>query len=715
MEGERQLTTPKPFSFSLMFAILSAMLKNLLRPIRLVKGVGQRKAQDFARLGLTSLKDVLYDFPFRYDDLSNKQLIGDVQPGQKVTIRGSISAISNRRSKKNPRMVVTEAIVEDESGSIKAIWFHQGFLKKAIKTGTVVSLSGKADDQYGLALVNPVYEVVTKNTVAKHTGKIVPIYRLGGSLTQKVRRALAEEAIQFVDEIPEWLPETILKQQKFMPIQEAIRRMHFVDSLKKQEGALMRLKFEEFFLHQLLHRKARNELKQQKAPVVPFNEVIVKATVDSLPFDLTDVQRKAIWAIIKDMQRDQPMNRLLEGDVGTGKTIVAAVVARNVASEGWQSCMLAPTEILAEQHYNTLQGVFGADMRIALFTRTKRRVRGEEVTKAQMLEGLRNGKIDLVIGTHALLSDDVLFERLAFIVVDEQHRFGVRQRKALKDREGDSDGIPHLLSMTATPIPRSLALVLYGDLDRSLLDEYPVGRKPIVTKIVDPEDEMDVFEHMRAEMDAGRQVFVVCPLIEESDALGVQSVSETHTAFKSGPFENYEIGMLHGKMKTEEKDEVMARFASGELAMLVSTTVVEVGVDVPNATVMYIEGAERFGLAQLHQLRGRVGRGEHESYCYLHPSVNYSDIAKERLRALTLTQNGFILAEKDLKLRGPGDIFGTEQSGFETFKLGTFNDVDLISVAKDYAKDFLDEDPSLNTWPLLAERLDEYVDDIHFE
>lgn len=691
------------------------MSENLKQPIRLVKGVGQRKAQDFARLGVTTLKDVLYDFPFRYDDLSNKQLIGDVQAGQKVTVRGSIAAITNRKSKKNPRMIVTEAIVEDGSGSLKVIWFHQGFLKKTIKTGTVVSLAGKVDDAYGLALVNPVYEVVSQSKTTQHTGKVVPIYRLSGALTQKVRRSIAEEAMKYIEEVPEWIPETILAEQKFMPIHEAIRRMHFVDSLKKQEEALMRLKFEEFFLHQLLHRKARNELTQQHAPVIAFNEKVVKETVDGLPFELTGVQKKAIWAIIKDMERDQPMNRLLEGDVGTGKTIVAAIVARNVASQGWQSVILAPTEILAEQHFNTLQKIFGGVMHIALFTRTKRRVGGEEVTKPQMLEGLRNGKIDLVIGTHALLSDDVLFERLAFIVVDEQHRFGVSQRKALKDREGDSDGIPHLLSMTATPIPRSLALVLYGDLDRSLLDEYPAGRKSINTIIVEPEDELEAFEHMCREMDMGRQVFVVCPLIEESDALGVQSVSEIYSAYKTGPFENYRIGMLHGKMKTEEKDEVMAGFVSGELQMLISTTVVEVGVDVPNATVMFIEGAERFGLAQLHQLRGRVGRGEHDSYCYLHPSPNYSDLAKERLRALTLTQNGFILAEKDLKLRGPGNIFGTDQSGFETFKLGTFNDVDLITVAKDYAKDFLDEDPSLAKWPMLAERLEDYVMDIHFE
>jgi ATP-dependent DNA helicase RecG len=309
----------------------------------------------------------------------------------------------------------------------------------------------------------------------------------------------------------------------------------------------------------------------------------------------------------------------------------------------------------------------------------------------------------------------VLFDRLGLIVVDEQHRFGVKQRQALKDREGDRDGIPHLLSMTATPIPRSLALVLYGDLDRSILDEYPAGRKPIETSIVEAGREDEWFDLMREQMDAGRQIFVVCPLIEESDALGVQSVSEVYNEFVQGAFAAYRLGMLHGKMKTEEKDEVMKRFVAGEIDMLISTTVVEVGVDVPNASVMYIEGAERFGLAQLHQLRGRVGRGEYQSYCFLHPTGELQGNARERLLAVCRTQNGFVLADKDLELRGPGNIFGTDQSGFESFKIGTFADVDLMSHAKDYAKDLFDEDPTLATWPGVQSRVVEYINETHFE
>ena len=686
----------------------------LEKEIRYLKGVGAVKARDFARLGVTTLREALYDYPFRYDDLSEQAHISELKAGQKVTVRGRIGSIANRKARNN-RMTITEAIIEDGTGSMKAVWFHQGFLTKTLRTGTLVSLSGKVDDRYGLSLVNPAYEVVGDSKVTKHTGRIVPIYSLAGSITQKLRRMVAEAALKGVDETIDWLPEDIRKRQKLIDLHHALSDIHFPETSRDQEKALDRLKFDEFFLHQVLHAKARRELKRQKSPAIAFDEKGVKKAVSSLPFELTDAQRKAVWAIIKDMEREEPMNRLLEGDVGTGKTVVAALVALNAATQGWQSALLAPTEILSEQHANTLQGLFGDTLTVALFTRTKRRVGKKEVTKRQMLEALRNGKIDLVIGTHAILSADVLFNRLGLSVVDEQHRFGVKQRQALKDRKGDEDGLPHLLSMTATPIPRSLALVLYGDLDRSLLDEYPAGRKAIDTRIVPLEHEERFYDIMRDEMDTGRQVFVVCPLIEESDALGVQSVNEVYADFNSGPFAAYNIGMLHGKLKTKEKDEIMAQFVAGDLDMVISTTVVEVGVDVPNATVMFIEGAERFGLAQLHQLRGRVGRGEYKSYCFLHPSGELSDLAKKRLTAVTRTQNGFVLADQDLKLRGPGNIFGTSQSGFESFKLGSYADVDLIAAARDEAKDVLDHDPELDTWPALKQRVLEYVDEVHFE
>lgn len=686
----------------------------LEKEVRYIKGVGAVKARDFARMGVTTLRDALFAFPFRYDDLSEQASIADLKAGQKVTVRGKIGSIANRQGR-HKRMTITEAIIEDGTGSIKAVWFHQGFLTKTLRTGTLVSLSGKVDDRYGMSLVNPVYEVVGDSKVTKHTGRIVPIYSLSGAITQKLRRAVVEAAMKGLGEIEDWLPEAIRKRHRLVDLHVALSDIHFPDSSCDQELALKRLKFDEFFLYQLLHAKARRELKRQTAPSVTFDEAALKRAVKSLPFELTDAQRKAVWAIIQDMECDEPMNRLLEGDVGTGKTVVAALVAINAAASAWQSALLAPTEILSEQHANTLQQLFGNTLNIALFTRTKRRVGNKEVTKAQMLDGLRNGKIDLVIGTHAILSNDVLFNRLGLIVVDEQHRFGVKQRQALKDRKGDADGIPHLLSMTATPIPRSLALVLYGDLDRSVLDEYPAGRKAIETHIVPVGREATFYDQMRDQMDEGRQVFVVCPLIEESDALGVQSVNEVYSEFNSGPFAAYNIGMLHGKLKTKEKNEIMERFVAGELDMVISTTVVEVGVDVPNATVMFIEGAERFGLAQLHQLRGRVGRGEHKSFCFLHPSGELSDLSKKRLRAVTQTQNGFILADQDLKLRGPGNIFGTSQSGFEVFKLGSYADVDLITAARDEAKDILDEDPDLDTWPLLKTRVLEYVDEIHFE
>ncbi len=688
---------------------------NLETEIKYIKGIGPKKAKDFERLSIKTLRDVLFDFPFRYDDLSKKITIAEIKPGQKVTIRGTVSIIQNRRSKNNRRMIVTEAIVEDGTGSIKAIWFHQGFLTKTLKIGAVVSLSGKVDDAYGLSLVNPIYEVFGSSKITKHTGRIVPIYRLTNALTQKVRRGLVEEAMKYIDQLEEWVPDELLEKLKLIDLVDAVRGMHFPNSNKDQERSVERLKFNEFFLHQLLHGKARRELKQQKASKISFNEKVVKEMVKNLPFELTNSQRKSIWTIIKDMDREVPMNRLLEGDVGTGKTLVAATVAVNAASQGWQTAMLAPTEILAEQHAQTLQKMFGDLMSVAIYTRTKRRVKGREVTKKQLLDALSNGKIDFVVGTHALLSQDVLFNRLGLIVVDEQHRFGVKQRKALKDREQEADGVPHLLSMTATPIPRSLALVLYGDLDRSLLDEYPKGRKPIDTFIVNDSNEERVYEYMRNEMDAGRQIFTVCPLIQESDALGAKSVEEIYSQFIKGPFRGYQVKTLHGKMKTQEKDEVMEKFSNGEIDMIVSTTVVEVGVDIPNATVMFIEGAERFGLAQLHQLRGRVGRDEYPSRCYLHPSGELSPLAKQRLETVVRSQNGFVLADKDLELRGPGNIFGFDQSGFDQFRLGTYADIDLISATRDIAKDILDEDPSLKTWPKLYRRVMEYVDEIHFE
>lgn len=688
---------------------------HLTSNVSAILGVGGQKAKDFVRLGINTLEDVLFDFPFRYDDLSNSLAIADVKPGQKITIQGTITNIQNRKAQKSGRMVVTEALITDGTGTIKAVWFHQGFLTKTLKPGQVVSLGGKVDDRYGLSLVNPVYEIVAKATVTKETGRIMPVYKLTGALTQKMRRKAVEAATAAIKEVVDWLPQFVADQVELIDLQEAIRQLHFPASPEAKDLALRRMKFEEFFLYQLLHAKSRRELKSQQAPRIPFNENLIKDVVSELPFSLTGAQKKAIWAIIKDMDRVEPMNRLLEGDVGSGKTVVAALVAINAAAAGLQTAILAPTEILAEQHSNTLQKLFGKRLKIALYTRTKRKLSGKDVSKPELIKSLKNGLVDLVIGTHALLTDQVSFERLGLVVVDEQHRFGVRQRQMLKDRHLSDHGVPHLLSMTATPIPRSLALVLYGDLDRSILDEYPAGRKPITTRVIELGFESDAYRIMRSEMDSGRQCFVVCPLIEESDALGTNSVNEVFKEFTTGPFKGYKVMMLHGRMKTKEKDDVMKAFAEGGADLLISTTVVEVGVDVPNATVMYIEGAERFGLAQLHQLRGRVGRGAHQSYCFLHASGVLGEVARERLLAIEDNQDGFDLAEKDLQLRGGGSIFGTQQSGFEQFRLGTMQDIDLMSYAKDFAKEILDKSPDLSSYPKLKDKVTNYVEAVHLE
>ena len=410
------------------------MAFHLKDTISSVTGIGLSKAKDFGRLGILSLNDALFDFPFRYDDLSNAVTIAEVKHGAKVTIQGTIMSIDNRKSAKSIRMMVTEAIIEDGTGAIKAVWFHQGFLTKVIKPGQVVSLAGKVDDRYGLSLVNPAYEILASGKSTKETGRIVPIYKLTGALTQKIRRKVAEASLSAIKEVEEWMPERIMEEVEIIELPKAVTEMHFPASNEAKDKALRRLKFDEFFLHQLLHAKSRRELQMRKAPKVPFDEALMKKLVKELPFDLTGAQKKAVWAIIKDMNRPEPMNRLLEGDVGSGKTVVAALVAINAAKDGWQTAMLAPTEILAEQHAQTLQKLFGDSITIALYTRTKRRVAGKEVTKAQLLASLKNGGSQIVVGTHALLTQEVLFDRLGLIVVDEQHRFGVRQRQALKDK-----------------------------------------------------------------------------------------------------------------------------------------------------------------------------------------------------------------------------------------------------------------------------------------
>ena len=670
---------------------------------------------DLAKLGIKTPFDLLEHYPSRYEDFSSRRLIADAQSGEVVTVAGVITSIKARPIT-GRKLTLIEGVITDATGSLNVIWFNQKFLLKTLQPGTRVLLSGAVEWQKrGLQMKSPAYEI-QRSGESTHTGRIVPIYPLIGSLTQKRLRT----AVKFVLGHPsmDWLPDEVRRREGLIDLPTALRQIHFPDNLDATEVAKKRLQFDELFLYELAHLRSREDLKKLKAPVIVEAIDEVKKFVESLPFDLTGAQRKAAWQIIQDMARSEPMSRLLEGDVGSGKTLVAAMAALNAVASGHQTAILAPTEILAEQHYRTLSRLLDVQA-----GRCARPGQGDHAGSPVLLtrshgkdrlDDIANGTVKIIVGTHALLEDKVAFHKLGLVVVDEQHRFGVKQRQAMTTKSGE-DIVPHLLSMTATPIPRTLALTLYGDLDISVLDEMPKGRKMIRTKLVRHDGSDAVFEEVRRELDAGRQAFFVCPLIDVSDEIEAKSVIELAESLKKGPLKEYKLAVLHGQMKSEEKQKIMQAFCDGKIDALVSTTVIEVGVDVPNATVMFVEGAERFGLAQLHQLRGRVGRSDLPSFCYLRPSGFVPEATYARLRALVECQNGFELAERDLALRGPGDVYGTVQSGFPGFKLADLFDAPMIARARNSASDLLRKDAGLVEHPEVLARLGEYVRRIHFE
>jgi len=679
-------------------------------------GIGEVVARDLKKMGVETINDLLFYFPFRYDDLSKVCLISELAPGEVATIQGRVSTIKSRRSPRK-RMMLTEGVVEDETGRIKVIWFNQPYLAKSLKPGTVVSLSGQVDDKYGLAMANPIYEIVS-GSETKHTGRIVPIYSLTGSLTQKRIRAAIHYALEAVNQIEDWLPEQVVEEEQFSDIATAIMQIHYPDDWPRCEQAIDRNKFDELFLHQLMFARSRADVVKRPAYSIERDKKAETAFASSFPFELTKAQKRSVDEILSGMSEEHPMNRLLEGDVGSGKSAVAAAAIKACLRLGHQAAYLAPTEILARQQWQEL-GVLFPDQEVVLLTRNVaepfrvpassdgRLKPSATLQKSEVKKALRSGEIQFVVATHALLQEGYEFDKLGLLVIDEQHRFGVRQRQELMSRAGKI--APHLLSMSATPIPRSLALSIYGDLDISILDELPVGRKPIKTHLVSDKNMSSAINLIEREIESKHQVYAVCPLIDPSDKLGAKSVTEFSDELRSGPLGKYRIEILHGKLKSADKSEVIKRFVAGQIDILVSTTVVEVGVNVPNATVMFIEGAERFGLAQLHQLRGRVGRADIESYCVLHPN-SVSDISRERLVAMTESNDGFALAEKDLELRGSGNLFGTAQSGFIDFKLATLADVDLMKKARDWAGKINVED-----YPDLEDKVEQQYEQVHFE
>jgi ATP-dependent DNA helicase RecG len=676
-------------------------------PIEQLTRVGKTTAGRLKRLGLNTLNDLLFYFPFRYEDYSQIVAIKDLRPNQTVTVQGKIELIENRRSHRS-RMTITEALIEDETGSIKVIWFNQPFLIKTLRPGDEVFIAGTTSlDKLTLQFTSPAYEKITGRD-SINTAKVIPVYSLTSNLTQKQLRFLMSQALQAVNQVKEWMPQNILDKNKLLPLITAIKEIHWPDNLEISQQALSRFKFEELFLIQLQSQMLRQYLSQNKAPQILFREKEIKNFVSMLPFTLTNDQKKTAWQILLDLEKSQPANRLVEGDVGSGKTVVAAIAILNAVLNNFQAVLMAPTEILAKQHFSGIRKLLEPfKIKIALLTGSVKIIADgevEETDKKEVLKQIKSGKVGLIIGTHALIQDEVEYKNLALAIVDEQHRFGVEQRKMLKDK--NKNGLtPHFISMTATPIPRSLALILYGDLDLSLIKEMPKGRKKIITRLIDENNRSKAYQFIRDEVKNGRQVFVICPLIDPSDKLGVKSVTEEFKKLDKVVFPDLKIGLLHGKLKSAEKEKIMADFKANEIKILVSTSVIEVGIDIPNATIMMIEGADRFGLAQLHQFRGRVGRGEYQSYCLLF-TENNSQKTRERLEALVNSNDGFALAEYDLKFRGPGEVFGTRQSGLPELQVASLTDVDLINQSKEQAKEFF-ADHRIDNYPLLKQKMEQ--------
>lgn len=668
---------------------------NLELPLEAVKGVGEKTAEQLHAAGLDTIYDLITFLPRAYEDFSEVVQVADIRPGKR-TIRAHCEKVEIKRVRRG--MTVTTAVLSDGTAKLNAVWFNQPYRAAQLKGDDEYYFSGTFEFSYNrYQLTNPSAEKVSDMPVS--TDRIVPIYRAIKGLKSQLVRKLLIELRPYVRVLPDPLPDDIVKSQKLLPYADALLALHFPKNSDDIERARERLAFDELFdllLAAELNKQSHASLKGWQ---IPFDQIAVKDFVAGLPFQLTDAQRRAAWEIIQDFERDVPMNRLLQGDVGSGKTVVAGLAARQAASSGFQSAIMAPTEILASQHAETLTALlqpFGVT--VGLLTGS---VKGK--AREELYKQIASGGVDVVVGTHALIQDAVTFHRLGFVVIDEQHRFGVAQRQQLLHK---SDHMPHLLAMTATPIPRSLALTVYGELDISVLNERPKGRKPILTKLWSPNSRSQLYDLIEEQLAQGRQAYVICSLIDDNADNELKSVQAEYKKLRVGPFKHRQIGLLHGKLKPAEKEAVMADFASGKTDILVSTTVVEVGVDVPNATVIMIENADRFGLAQLHQLRGRVGRSEHQSYCYL--VMSDSKAPSKRLREIEKSNDGFHLAQVDLDLRGPGEIYGRAQHGDLNLQVATLGDTQLIARAQREARAFVTANRDLLQYKQLAKQVERY-------
>jgi len=675
-------------------------------PLISIKGISSSLAVKFRRLGVSTVRDMLYFFPRRHIDYSKRKTIAQLEIGEDQTLVATVwqareALLGGRRS--------TEAIIGDETGNMRVVWFNQPYLARQLRTNSKLALSGKVSIYKGTKVFqSPEYEPLTKELI--HTGRLVPLYPLTRGLSSRQVRRLVKETVDcWAPQLADFLPQEVRARARLLGLSEAIKQAHYPQNDQIKDSARKRLAFDELFLIQLGVLSRRRDWRESgEARPIKADRQVLDRLLGSLPFTLTQAQKRVLEEILADLDKVKPMSRLLQGEVGSGKTVVATAALLTTVANGYQGAFMAPTEILAEQHFWNIAQLFaeaGERERAEGSVRTFSAFLPRPIKVALLIGSIKKsekkelqrviweGGVDIVLGTHALIQEEVEFQRLGLAIVDEQHRFGVMQRSALRQKGAN----PHLLVMTATPIPRSLALTLYGDLDLSVIDELPPGRQVVETSWLDPDDRERAYQFLRREVEAGRQAFVICPLIDESEAIEVKAATREYERLSEGVFPDLRLGLVHGRLKAGEKEEVMRRFRAGELDILVATPVVEVGIDVPNATVMLIEGADRFGLAQLHQFRGRVGRGQQQSYCILVAETPSTE-GVERLSILERTHDGFLLAEEDLRLRGPGEFFGTRQSGLPDLRMAKLSDLKLLELARTEAIRLFKQDPELS-WP----------------
>ena len=658
---------------------------DLNKDVKYVKTVGPNRVKLLNKLNIYTLKDLITYYPRDYEDRSKPKNLYECADGEEVLIEAMATGRISEMHK--GRMTISKLIVKDQTGTCYITWFNQGYLRDKFQPGRMYRFFGKISIKGSRFEMNsPVYDEIDQS---KNTGKIIPIYPLTYELKQSTLRRIIENGLAEVKgQLPETLPEYILKENNLWDINSTIERIHFPIEFSDFNKARERLVFEELLTMQLALLKLKNNYEHDTNGIQFSKDVHMSDVINMLPFRLTTAQLRVLEEIDNDMESNKPMNRLLQGDVGSGKTVVAMIAAYKAVRSGYQAAIMAPTAILASQHLESFQGILeqlGIRTALLISSVTKKK-------KAEILEKLQNGEIDILIGTHAILEENVVFKNLGLVVTDEQHRFGVKQRSTIASKAQN----PDVIAMSATPIPRTLALILYGDLDISIIDELPPNRKKIETYAVRKSMEERVNAFIRKQIDEGRQAYIVCPLVEENEDLeGLKSVIELAEKYQKETFSNYKVAYLHGKMKAKEKDEIMQQFKDGEIQILIATTVIEVGVNVPNASIMVVENAERFGLAQLHQLRGRVGRGEYQSYCILKYEGNGETI-KQRMKVMCDTNDGFIISEKDLELRGSGDFFGTEQHGLPEFKIANlFEDIGTLKRVQALAIKIMEDDPLL--------------------